>query len=68
MLFERYFPSVLHEVHCRFVKGLQELSLDQTTMLLFLAVILLSPDRPHLEQPKKVEKLQVTIFFCLVEN
>jgi len=59
MLFERYFPTNLHEVHCRFVKGLQELSLDQTTMLLFLAVILLSPDRPNLEQPKKVEKLQV---------
>jgi len=32
-------------------------------MLLFLAVILLSPDRPHLEQPKRVEKLQVIILY-----
>ncbi|XP_065342619.1 thyroid hormone receptor beta-A-like isoform X1 [Cloeon dipterum] len=55
---EKIFPTNLHEVHIRFVKGLQELSLDQTTMLLFLVVILLSPDRPALEQPKKLEKMQ----------
>ncbi|XP_059475007.1 thyroid hormone receptor beta-A-like isoform X2 [Neocloeon triangulifer] len=58
ILLERLFPSNLHEVHIRFVRSLQELSLDQTTMLLFLVVILLSPDRPVLQQPKKVEKLQ----------
>ncbi|KAF4517679.1 hypothetical protein B566_EDAN016709 [Ephemera danica] len=57
-LFERYFPVRLHEIHCRFVKGLTELALDQTTLLLFLMVILMNPERSDLIEPHTVEKIQ----------
>jgi hypothetical protein len=60
-LFERYFPARLHEIHCRFVKGLTELALDQTTLLLFLMVILMNPERSDLIDPNAVEKIQVII-------
>lgn len=55
---ERLVSSALFEKQRRFIAGFRELDPDDPTMVLLLAVVLLSPDRPGLRDTESVSREQ----------
>lgn len=61
----RILPAELHAVHLKFNTDLQSMSLDETTYMLLIMVVMLSSERPGLQRPEIISQMQESYLLLL---